>query len=274
MRISTIVIPAAGFGTRFLPFTKAVPKELLPLVNKPALQEVIEEGVRSGITRFCIIISEEKRAIEQYFSRNKKLETALEQTGKSALLDGINTLIDQCSFSYPIQKEMKGLGHAILMARDCVGHDDYFGVILPDDIIVGDPGMQQLIEIAQREQAAVIAAMEVSSETISSYGSIKIGTPLQEDLVEVVDIIEKPKPDKAFSNLAIIGRYVLPTAIFDAIESVAPHANGEIQLTDAITHLINTGHRVLAYTIKGQRFDLGRPPGWLAANLYFAQAAE
>lgn len=268
MNISTIVIPAAGFGTRFLPFTKTVPKELLPLINKPALQEVVEEGVRSGIHNFCIIISEEKRAIQNYFSHNKKLEAALSLTGKSALLDGINQLIDQCTFSYPLQHEMKGLGHAILMAQDYV-NKDYFGVMLPDDIIVGEqPCMQQLIEVAQREQAAVIAVMEVPQEEICAYGSIKIGTTLRDDLVEVVDIIEKPTPEEAFSNLAIIGRYVLPTAIFDAIKAITPQSSGEIQLTDAITHLAQNGHKVLAYKIKGKRFDIGRPAGWLAANVY------
>ena len=271
MNISTIVIPAAGFGTRFLPFTKAVPKELLPLLNKPALQEIVEEGVHSGVKNFCIIISEEKQAIKSYFSHNEKLEAALSKTGKSGLLDSINQLIDHCTFSYPVQREMKGLGHAILMAKDCV-KEDYFGVMLPDDIIVGDtPCMQQLIEVAQREQATVISVMEVPQEEISAYGSIKIGATINEDIVEVVDIIEKPKPEEAFSNLAIIGRYVLPIAIFKAIETITPQASGEIQLTDAITHLAQNGHKVLAYKIKGKRFDIGRPSGWLAANAYLNQ---
>jgi len=268
MKISTIVIPAAGFGTRFLPFTKTVPKELLPLVNKPAIQEIVEEGVRSGIQNFCIIISEDKQPIKSCFTHNTKLEAALEKSDKSPLLAPINQLIDQCTFSYPVQQEMKGLGHAILMAQDQI-QDDYFGVMLPDDIIVGEqPCMKQLIEVAQREQAAVIGVMEVPLQEISAYGSIKIGKTLQEDLVEVVDIIEKPKPSQAFSNLAIIGRYVLPSAIFDAIKTITPHASGEIQLTDAITYLAQNGHRILAYKIKGQRFDIGRPAGWLAANAY------
>lgn len=269
MKISTIVIPAAGLGTRFLPFTKTVPKELLPLYNKPALQEVIEEGIHSGIQNFCIVISEEKQAIKNYFSHHEQLEASLKKTGKGALLAPINRIIDQCRFVYPIQQEMKGLGHAILMAREHIA-DDYFGVMLPDDIIVGDiPCMQQLIEIARQEQAAVIGVIEVPLHEISAYGSIKIGSRLRDDLVEVADIIEKPQPENAFSNMAIIGRYVLPKEIFSAIEHIAPHASGEVQLTDALTHLVRTGHKLLAYTIQGTRFDIGRPHGWLAANIYF-----
>jgi UTP--glucose-1-phosphate uridylyltransferase len=147
--------------------------------------------------------------------------------------------------------------------------------MLPDDIIIGDkPCMQQLIEIAQQEQAAVIGVIEVPLAEISAYGSIKKGTLIRDDLVEVVDIIEKPKPHEAFSNLAIIGRYVLPVAIFDAIAASAPHSSGEIQLTDALTYLTQHGHKVLAHTIKGIRFDIGRPAGWLAANAYLSQGTS
>ncbi len=268
MQISQVVIPAAGFGTRFLPITKTVPKGMLPVLNKPALQYIVEEAAASGVHNICTIVGDEHSAIEKYFSHNKKLEAVLEKRNKFSLIEDIHTLIDQCQFTYIIQEEMLGLGHAILLAKEMV-HEDYFGVILPDDIIFGpQPCLQQLIAVAQKEHAAVIAVMEVSPEEISAYGCIKIGTQLQEDLVEVVDIIEKPQPHEAFSNRAIIGRYVLPTAIFQAIEAITPHATGEIQLTDALTHLINNGHKVLAYTIKGTRFDIGRPPGWFAANMY------
>ena len=164
---------------------------------------------------------------------------------------------------------MLGLGHAILLAKDCI-KDEFFGVILPDDIIVGEPPcMKQLIDIAKKEQATVIAVIEVPQEEISAYGSIKVGKTLKEDTVEVLDIIEKPKPEEAFSNLAITGHYVLSPAIFEAIEAITPHTVGEIQLTDALTYLAQNGHKVVAYKIKGTRFDIGRPPGLFAANMYF-----
>lgn len=272
MNISTIVIPAAGFGTRFLPFTKSVPKELLPLLNKPAIQEIIEEGVRAGVFDFSIVISNEKRAIQDYLSPAPHRKQSLSRLGKGDLLAELDALINQCTFSFPLQREMRGLGHAILMAKENV-KGGQFGVMLPDDLIFSkQPCMAQLAEVAKREAAAaVIGVMEVPPEEISAYGSIKIGTAIQRDIVEIVDIIEKPAPGKAFSNRAIVGRYVLPTAIFDAIETVSPTASGEIQLTDAITYLIKQGHSVLAYTIKGTRFDLGRPAGWLAANMYVAE---
>ncbi len=268
MKISHIVIPAAGWGTRFLSITKTVPKGLLPLMNKPALQAIVEEGFASNIKKFFIVVGDDNSIIKDYFSRNKKLEAALEQNNKTELIKDIRKLIDACQFQYITQPHMLGLGHAILMAKDTI-QDDYFGVMLPDDIIVAEkPCMEQLQDIAQQEQATVIAVMEMPPEEISAYGCIKPGKQFQEDVVEVVDIIEKPKPQEAFSNLAIIGRYILPSAIFQAIEAIAPQAHGEIQLTDALTYLAQNGHKVVAYKIKGKRFDIGRPPGWLAANLY------
>ncbi len=274
MNIRKIVIPAAGFGTRFLPFTKSVPKELLPLVNKPALQQVIEEGLASDINNFCLIVNDNKPAIQDYFTRNKKLESALEKNNKQQLLQGINAIIDQSTFSYVIQQEMLGLGHAILLAKQTIG-DEFFGVILPDDIIVSDPPcLKQLAKVAQEQQAIVIAVIQVPQEEISSYGIIKAGQTIENGLVEVVDIVEKPTAQQAFSNLAITGHYILSPAIFDAIEAIVPNTTGEIQLTDAIAHLIKNGHKVLALEIKGNRFDLGRPPGWFAANMYFGMKSH
>ena len=268
MSISKIVIPAAGFGTRFLPFTKAIPKEMLPLINKPALQEVIEEGIASGVHEFELIISKQKPHIKEYFSHNTALEKELARLGKAELLKDINSLIDNNSFNYIIQDKMLGLGHAVLMAKKAVGNEP-FGVILPDDIVFADvPCMLQLMKIAQEYNATVIAVMEVEGDEISAYGCIKPGKALSDDVLLIDDIIEKPKRSQAFSNLGIIGRYVFTPAIFDAIEAIAPHAKGEIQLTDAITHLVKQGHKVVAYKIKGKRFDLGRPAGWLAANVY------
>lgn len=270
MSITKIVIPAAGLGTRFLPFTKTVPKELLPLINKPALQEVVEEGIASGVTDFHIIVSNQKPEIKSYFTPSKELEATVANSGKEKLLESYNAMANEANFYYLIQEKMLGLGHAILMAKKAIGHQP-FGVILPDDIILGEtPGMQQLIDVAHEHNAMVIAVMEVDGDEISAYGCIKPGANVTDDIVEIQDIIEKPKPHEAFSNLGIIGRYVFTPAIFDAIEAIAPHASGEIQLTDAITHLIKQGHKVLACKIKGKRFDLGRPPGWLAANIHLA----
>lgn len=268
MNITKIVIPAAGFGTRFLPFTKAIPKEMLPLINKPALQEVVQEGIASGVHSFDIIISKQKPHIKEYFSRNPALEKELARTGKSDALTEINSIIDHNSFNYIVQDKMLGLGHALLMAKKSVGNQP-FGVILPDDIVFAEiPCMAQLIKVAQEYNATVIAVMEISGDEISSYGCIKPGAYLTDDIMLIDDIIEKPKPSRAFSNLGIIGRYVFTPAIFQAIEAIAPHAQGEIQLTDAITYLVKQGHKVIAYKIKGKRFDLGRPAGWLAANIY------
>lgn len=269
MQIRKIVIPAAGYGTRFLPFTKVTPKELLPLLNKPCLQEVIEEGINSDASHFYIIDNEDKKAIENYFKPNVKLETALKKSGKSDMLASIESMINNADFSFINQPQMLGLGHAILLTKKSIGNE-YFGVILPDEMIMGDtPAIGQLIEIAQRERAIVIGVQEVAADQIHAYGSIKINKDLGNGLYEVADIVEKPKnTDEAPSLFAIIGRYVFSPEIFQAIEEISPQSKGEIQLTDAIALLAKRGHKVLAYTVKGKRFDTGRPPGWLAANVY------
>lgn len=267
MNVTKIIIPAAGYGTRFFPITTSVPKELLPLINKPALQEVVEEALAAHMHNFYIIINKEKTAIQHYFSAHDALEKTLQQNQKRSL-QSINTIIANAKFHYIDQPEMRGLGHAVLMAKEAI-NNEFFGVILPDDLIFHDePGIGQLAKIAKKYKASVIAVTEVPGEQISAYGSIKPGAYITPDLMEVTDIIEKPTPEKAFSNLGIIGRYIFTPAIFDAIEAITPHAKGEIQLTDAITYLAKKGHRVLAYKIKGKRFDIGRPLGWLEANIY------
>lgn len=267
MNVSKVIIPAAGFGTRFFPVTKSVAKELLPLGNKPALQEVVEESLAAGINNFYIITNKNKPAIQHYFSPNHHLEATLQKNQKRGL-ESINNLIAHANFHYINQSEMLGLGHAVLMAKDAI-KNEFFGVILPDDIIFHrEPGIKQLMTIAKKYNATVVAVMEVPLDQISAYGSIKPGKQITSDITEIDDIIEKPAPEKAFSNLGIIGRYIFTPAIFGAIEAITPYAKGEIQLTDAITHLAKTGHRVLAYKIKGQRFDIGRPAGWLEANIY------
>lgn len=272
--ISKIIIPAAGLGTRFLPFTKAIPKELLPLINKPALQEVVEEGIASGINNFYLIVNKDKAAIREYFTRNTALDAILAKHKKLDRIKEINEIIDTADFHYIEQPQMRGLGDAIFRAKEAMANES-FGVILPDDIIVGDqPGMQQLMHVAKEHNAIVVAVMEVPPEQISAYGSIKPGSAITKDILNIVDIIEKPKPEKAFSYFGIIGRYIFTPAIFDAIATIAPQATGEIQLTDAIAHLAQSGHKVVAYVIKGRRFDLGRPPGWLEANLYLGMHSK
>ena len=271
MNISKAVIPAAGLGTRCLPLSKAVPKEMMPLVDKPAIQYIIEEGKAAGMSEFCIIANDDKQAIRDYFSPNKRLKTFLKEKNLLHLVQTLNDIIDTTKFSYVPQPEPRGLGHAVLMARDVIG-DEYFGVFLPDEIMDSNvPVMGQLIRIAQQYNANVIGVQEVPKEHVSSYGIIGIKQQLGENLYEVSQLIEKPAVEHAPSNLAIIGRYILSPKLFDALAVTKPGAKGEIQLTDAIAHLLQQGEKVLAYKVQANRFDIGNILGWLQANYYFAK---
>ena len=270
MKITKAVIPAAGLGTRFLPFTKAVPKEMLPLVNKPAIQNVIEEGLASGIDNFIVIVNTDKPALVNHFAPNPKLEETLKARGKEHLLDDINQIVKAAQFSYVEQPEQLGLGHAILMAKDKIDNE-YFGIFLPDDIIDGEePGLKQLINVAQKYNASVIAVIEVPTEKVSSYGVVAYSDELEDGVYEITELVEKPPVEKAPSNLAIIGRYILSPKIFASLEITKPGAGNEIQLTDGIADMMKKGERVLAYKIKGTRYDIGKPEGWLKANMSFA----
>ncbi len=270
MNITKAVIPAAGLGTRFLPYTKTTPKELLPLVNKPAIQNIIEEGLGSGINEFFIIANKDKQAIIDHFSPNAKLQNTLRERKKEHLIEDINNIIQSAQFSIIEQPVPLGLGHAILMAKPAI-NNEYFGIFLPDDILDSEvPGMKQLIDIAQEQNASVIAVMEVPMDKVSAYGVIAIKKQLGPDLYEVSELVEKPPVDQAPSNLAIIGRYVLSPKIFDSLETTQPGAGGEIQLTDGIADMMKKGERVLAYKVKGMRHDIGKPEGWLKANFSFA----
>ena len=270
MHISKVVIPSAGYGTRMLPCTKSIPKELLPFVNKkPAAQVIVEECLKAGLHECCFIVSEDKKAIQDYFTHSNVFEAALNNLGKLHYLDNLNTIIDHTSFSYINQREMKGLGDAVLQARDYI-NNEYFAVIVPDMLFLdADSVMEQVVNIAREYNATVIAVQKVAPEHIHAYGTIKIGTTLNEKLFEISDLVEKPKTAaQAPSLYAIMGRYVFSPTIFDAIEAIADKAHGEIQLTDAITYLVNHGERVLAYDIDGTLFDIGQPHGWFAANVY------
>lgn len=270
MDISKIIIPAAGLGTRFLPYTKGIPKEMLPLINKPALQYIIEEGIASNINNFYIISSREKQAIADYFDIDHRLENYLQECGKQDVLSGLNRILRTAQFTYIRQQEPLGLGHAIWLARHSIGKE-YFGVLLPDDIIIGkQAGIDQLIRVARQEKASVIAVQEVPHNVISNYGVIALKKQITPNLFQVSNLIEKPDQKDAPSNLAIIGRYVLSHKIFQSLEDITSYATNELQLTDGIHHMMKQGEKVFAYKIQGTRYDIGTPTGWLKASIGLA----
>jgi UTP--glucose-1-phosphate uridylyltransferase len=273
MRVRKAVLPAAGWGTRFLPATKAQPKEMLPLVDKPIIQYAVEEAVASGIEQIIIVTSSQKRAIEDHFDIDFELEQLLEQRGDVEMLRRIRHISDLAQVAYVRQKEQLGLGHAVLVAKELIGHEP-FAVILSDDVVVGDrPCIGQLIEAYEETHGSVVAVMEVPQEEVRRYGVI--GTP-PDDVPErdtrlhrVSRLVEKPDPGDAPSNLAIIGRYVLTPKIFDKLEQTPKGAGGEIQLTDAIEALMEE-QSVYAYEFEGTRYDAGTTMGWLKASVELA----
>lgn len=270
MSIRKVVIPAAGLGTRFLPFTKAVPKEMLPLINKPAIQHIIEEGLASGIQHFLIITAQGKEAIAHYFNSAHPVTQFLKERNKSSLLETVEAIIQKAQFTYITQKKPRGLGDAVQKARQAI-HNEYFGVMLPDDIIMSqEPSLKQLSAIAERENASVIAVQEVSQSAVSSYGIIAIKKQITDQLFVVKDLVEKPREIDAPSNLAIIGRYILSHKIFASLEHVSSSVNGELQLTNAIAHMLHNNEKVLAYKIPGERYDIGAPNGWIKAVIDLA----
>jgi UTP--glucose-1-phosphate uridylyltransferase len=271
MRVRKAVFPAAGWGTRFLPATKAQPKEMLPLVDKPVIQYAVEEAVEAGIEQVIIITSSQKRAIEDHFDLNLELEQLLESRGDIDMLRQIRAISDLAQISYVRQKEQLGLGHAVLVAKELVGHEP-FAVILSDDVVVGGrPCIGQLIHAYQETHCSVVAVMEVPHEETYRYGVID-GTPVggpDSRLFKLSGLVEKPEPDDAPSNLAIIGRYVLTPKIFDKLEQTARGAGGEIQLTDAIQALMQE-QDVYGYAFDGVRYDAGTTMGWLKASVEMA----
>ena len=270
MKIKAI-IPAAGFGTRFLPATKAVPKELLPIVDKPAIQYIVEEGLKSGIKDFVIVTGKNKKAIEDHFDNYLELQAALKASKKEFLIDDITKIIDKANFLYVRQREQLGLGHAIYTAKAAFSSGEHVAIFLPDDIFTGAvPGMAQLIKIAIQEKCNVIAVQEVPKEDVSRYGIIDVRRQFSPNLFQVRDLIEKPPVNTAPSNLAIVGRYVLSSNIFESLEDLQFGSGGEIQLTDGIQNLLLNGEKVFAYKIQGQRYDAGTTLGWLKTNIEFA----
>ena len=261
------IIPAAGLGTRFLPATKAQPKEMLPIVDKPTIQYIIEEAVASGIEEILIITGRSKRAIEDHFDRSIELELMLEKQGKSELLDLVREIAD-VTIHYIRQKEAKGLGHAVLCAKQCVG-DEPFAVMLGDDVVDAEvPALKQLMDVYAETGATVLGVQEVPEEKVSSYGIVapngRVGNAW-----EVTDLVEKPAMDAAPSRLAILGRYIIDPAIFAHLEHTEPGKGGEIQLTDALKSLLKE-QAMLAYPFVGRRYDVGDKMGFLEATIDFA----
>src|SRR6202795_3173166 len=260
MRVRKAVFPAAGWGTRFLPATKAQPKEMLPLVDKPVIQYAVEEAVAAGIEQVIIVTSSQKRAIEDHFDLSYELEHLLEEKGDIEMLRQVRAISDLAQVAYVRQKEQLGLGHAVLMAKDLIGHEP-FAVILPDDVVVADrPCIGQLIHAYHQTHASVIAVMEVPPEDASRYGVIDSEAtedPLDHGRLRLITkLVEKPTPGEAPSNLAIIGRYVLTPKIFDKLEQTQRGAGGEIQLTDALEALMQE-QAVYGYEFEGVRYDCG-----------------
>lgn len=271
--IRKCLFPAAGYGTRFLPATKATPKEMLPVLTKPLIQYGVEEALEAGIHTMAIVTGRGKRAIEDHFDISYELEHQIKDTSKEPLLDEIRSLIDRCTFSYTRQTEMKGLGHAILTGETLIGNEA-FAVILADDLCTNSTGgvLSQMTEIYRKYQCSIIAIEEVPKEETRKYGVIAgnlvDGT---DDTYRVTDMVEKPDPKDAPTNMAIIGRYILTPDIFDILRKTQPGKGGEIQITDALLEQAKQG-RVIAYRFNGKRFDCGSVEGFVEATNHFYES--
>ena len=260
-----VVIPAAGLGVRFLPATKAQPKEMLPVVDKPAIQYVVEEAVAPGMTDIIIITGRGKRAIEDHFDKSYELEHRLRESGNSEALAEVQRIASMADIFYIRQKEQLGLGHAILCAKKHIGHEP-FAVMLGDDIVVSDrPCIGQLTEVFEKMKASVVGVEQVPKSRIQRYGVIK-GKKVRDDIYKVDDLVEKPSPQEAPSDLAIIGRYVLGPEIFGFLERIGPGKGGEYQLTDAM-RLMCRKYGLYGVRFKGRRFDIGSKADWIRATI-------
>ena len=272
MEIRTAVIPAAGLGTRFLPVTKSVPKELLPILDKPMLQYVVEEAAEAGIERVIVVTAKGKESIASYFQPQPALESSLAESGAADLVDRVRQASSLAEVSFVIQEQPLGLGHAVLTAEEAVGGEP-FAVILPDDIIAHTPGVvAQMLDVYQRTGGGVVAVETMPWEVIHNYGVVE-ATPAGEGLHKIQRLVEKPAREDAPSNLTIVGRYILPSEIFDCLRRTPPGAKGEIQLTDGLLLLLDR-QEMYAYEFKGTRYDGGTPLGLLKASLEFALARD
>lgn len=264
--ISKCLFPVAGYGTRFLPATKSMPKEMLPVVNKPLVQYGVEEAIAAGMNEVTFVTGRGKRAIDDHFDISYELEHQIQGTGKEKYLVGIRELLDEGSFVSIRQREMKGLGHAILTGERLVGQNP-FGVILSDDLCINQDGpgvMAQMVELYKQFRCSIVAVMEVPMDQVHKYGVVA-GECMKDGLYRVDNMIEKPSQEEAPSNLAVIGRYILTPDIFDILRRTEPGKGGEIQITDALKEQAKKGC-VMAYQFKGRRFDCGSVPGFVEAT--------
>lgn len=272
MKVKKAIIPAAGLGTRFLPATKAQPKEMLPIVDKPTIQYIIEEAVASGIEEILIITGRNKRAIEDHFDKSVELENELESHGKDEMLNMIKEISNMANIHYIRQKEPKGLGHAISCARTFVGNEP-FAVMLGDDVVDSNvPCLKQLIDCFDEYKTTILGVQEVPPQEVSKYGIVK-GMHIEDRVYKVKDLVEKPKVEESPSNIAILGRYIITPQIFNILETTVPGKGGEIQLTDALRTLIE-GEAMYAYNFEGRRYDVGDRLGFLEATVEFALKRE
>lgn len=266
--IKKCLFPAAGYGTRFLPATKSMPKEMMPVVSKPLIEYGVEEALQAGMSDICIVTGRGKRSLEDHFDVNYELEHQISGTDKECLLSDIRSVIDRCSFSYTRQHEMKGLGHAVLTGQTLIG-DQPFGMVLADDLCInpGGPGvLAQMAQLYKQFRCSIVAVQEVPRDEVHKYGVIA-GQHISDELIRVEKMVEKPSAEDAPSNLAIIGRYILTPDIFDLIHDTQPGKGGEIQITDALMAQAQRGC-VMAYKFKGRRFDCGSIAGFIEATNY------
>lgn len=274
-KVTKAVIPAAGLGTRVLPATKAQPKEMLVIVDKPSLQYIVEELVQSGIKDIVIVTGRNKNSIEDHFDYSYEVESTLKKDGKNELLEKIENISDMANIFYVRQNHPKGLGHAILKAKPFIG-DDPFVIALGDDIVYNDeyPVAKQMIDVYEKYGSSIVGCQEVAQKDVSKYGVVKPTRYLDNDTCEIDDFIEKPAIEEAPSRYACLGRYLLDGKIFKYLEEVKPGKGGEIQLTDAILDMMKAGEKVLAYDFKGKRYDIGNKFGLLKANIEFGLRNE
>lgn len=272
MKIRKAVIPAAGLGTRFLPATKAMPKEMLPIVDKPTIQYIVEEAIAAGIQSILIITGRSKRAIEDHFDRNIELEIDLKEKGKNDLLKIVEDISNMVNVTYIRQKTMAGLGDAVYCAKDFIGNEP-FAVLLGDDIMVSkEPAIKQLMDVYENTGKSVVGVMEVAKKDVNKYGIVDVSAD-QNGVFELRDLVEKPETNVAPSNLAIMGRYVLTADVFDMIKQTKPGVKGEIQLTDALRSL-REKQGMYAVNLQGKRYDVGDKLGFLKATCEFALERE
>ena len=273
MAIRTAVIPAAGMGTRFLPATKAVPKELMPIFDTPAIQLVMDEAIGAGATRIVIITSPNKPAIEQYVQPSPDVVKRVRDTGRGELADRLERIGKDVEVVFAVQSEPRGLGHAVSCAREQVGYEP-FTLLLPDELMGGPTLLREMVEMCEREQKSVVGLKQVPMNEVSSYGVVTTtAAPTSSGEVTVTGVVEKPRPDESPSDLILIGRYVLMPEMFDLLAGLAPAASGEIQLTDALLLAANE-RKVLGVVSNIARFDTGTPLGWLKAVIEFARQHE